>query len=220
MTYEPIDLESIRALADRMDEHARRAMPTPMPTFPLDCLSPWDRATEQREAAEIRDALRLELGYRVRELITEIDALRAAAVNELDGPGNRPHLAQDASGAVAAPSDSTETPAWTQGGSTNLTIEPEKAPRITIHGDGRHLLAFDVADGKLVARYDPSDLDEAAQVFVREVVGFWPQRQCPEPCCDPILGDRAVNERRRQLLNRNAEALAARDRERKEAADV
>lgn len=103
---------------------------------------------------------------------------------------------------------------------TPLTLS--KSPTIAIHGGGRTLLELelDVVHGKLVARYEPSDLDEAAQVFVREIVGFWPQRQCPEPCCDPILGDRAVHERRRQLLNRNAAALAARDRERKEAADV
>lgn len=52
--------------------------------------------------------------------------------------------------------------------SANLT-SPE-APTIQIMGDnGRVLLTLDRARGRLVARYDPADLDEAAQRFVKAV---------------------------------------------------
>lgn len=53
----------------------------------------------------------------------------------------------------------------------SITISSPSTPTtIAIMSDaGRRLLTLDRVDGRLVATYDPADLDEAAQQFVRAV---------------------------------------------------
>lgn len=111
MTREPIDLEPIRELVLRASEQDAIAMSASLPSFPLR----FDSADDRAKARARRDTALRELGGYAGALVAEIDSLRARvadsgdAVNELDGPGNGPHLAQDASGGVAAPSDGTTT---------------------------------------------------------------------------------------------------------------
>lgn len=56
-------------------------------------------------------------------------------------------------------------------GNDRLVID-DRVPVVAINADdGRKLLALHVhPDGRLTAEYDAADLDEAAQVFVREVL--------------------------------------------------
>ena len=58
---------------------------------------------------------------------------------------------------------------------------PTASSTIEVHtpGTGTPLLTLNIVDGRLVATYDPADLDEAARIFVAEVVRIHDQTADP-----------------------------------------
>jgi len=56
---------------------------------------------------------------------------------------------------------------------TDFTIKPLSPHLIAVHSpQGRQVLTlnFEPGTGKLIATYDPNDLDEAARIFIEHVV--------------------------------------------------
>lgn len=54
-------------------------------------------------------------------------------------------------------------------GRPKLVSAADHASIVIVADDGRRLLTVDRQDGRLVATYDPADLDEAARIFVERV---------------------------------------------------
>lgn len=54
-----------------------------------------------------------------------------------------------------------------------LLASPPRIALRVLSGSARQILLMQVVDGKLIAEYDPADLTEAAQQFVKAVTDYW-----------------------------------------------